>query len=465
MLHKFQLDGTKIILDVYSGAVHLVDNLVWDLLEDYCQITHEELALKYGRKYGRASVLEAVEEIKTLENGGLLFSPDPYRDAYRPPAKVAVKSLCLHLAHACNLRCRYCFAGQGQFGGTEALMPLETGRKAIDFLIANSGDKRHLEIDFFGGEPLLNFEVLKDLVAYGRNQGERAGKTFKFTLTTNGILLDQEITRYLNDLNISVVLSLDGRREVHDAMRVTALGTGTYDLVLSRMKDFVDTRSGSNYYVRGTFTRHNLDFCSDVLHLAGLGFEHLSVEPVVALEEAGYAIRDDDLPLVYSEYERLIRELLLLGQTGRQVDFFHFNIDLAGGPCLPKRLTGCGAGYEYMAVAPNGDLYPCHQFAGRDRYLMGNVAGEDFNSGLAETFRRAHVYNKEECPDCWAKFYCSGGCHANADLFNQSIFKPYRIGCALTKKRLECAIYFKAAAGFIHNNSKEIPGKNQADQG
>lgn len=444
MLHKFEFDGTKIILDVHSGAVHLVDNLVWDLLEDYRQITDKDLARKYGRKYDRISVLEAVEEIKTLEGSGLLFSPDPYQDAYHPPARVEVKSLCLHLAHACNLRCRYCFAGQGQFGGTADLMPLETGRRAIDFLINRSGGRKHLEVDFFGGEPLLNFDTLKELVEYGHMQGERAGKTFKFTLTTNALLLDQEITRYLNDQNISVVLSLDGRREVHDAMRVTTMGAGTYDLVLSRIRDFVNSRGGSNYYIRGTFTRHNLDFCSDVLHLADLGFEHLSVEPVVALEKAGYAIRNDDLPLVYHEYERLTRELLRREQTGKHINFFHFNIDLDGGPCLPKRLSGCGAGHEYMAVAPNGDLYPCHQFVGRDRYFIGNVAGEDFNTGLADTFRRAHVYNKEKCAGCWAKFYCSGGCHANADLFNGSIFEPYQLGCALTRKRLECAIYFKA---------------------
>ena len=444
MLHKFEFDGTKIILDVHSGAVHLVDDLVWDLIDDYRQMTAEDLAGKYGPKFGRTNVLEAVGEIKTLADSGLLFSPDPYHDTYSPPARFEVKSLCLHLAHACNLRCRYCFAGQGQFGGAADLMPLDTGRRAIEFLIRRSGGRKHLEVDFFGGEPLLNFNTLKELVAYGRAQGERAGKTFKFTLTTNALLLDQEVSRYLNDQNISVVLSLDGRREVHDAMRVTNLGAGTYDQVLSRVRDFVNSRDGMDYYIRGTFTRHNLDFCSDVLHLADLGFERLSVEPVVATEEAGYAIRTEDLPLVYEQYEQLTRELLRRRQAGKKVDFFHFNIDLDGGPCLPKRLSGCGAGHEYMAVAPNGDLYPCHQFVGRDRYLIGNVAGEDFDTRLMEAFRQAHVYNKEECSACWAKFYCSGGCHANADLLHGSILKPYQLGCSMTRKRLECAIYFKA---------------------
>lgn len=455
MLHKFEFDGTKIVLDVHSGSVHLVDDLVWDLLEDYHQITDESLIQKYGQKYGRQNVLEAVDEIKALEDNGLLFSPDPYQETYSPSGKVEIKSLCLHLAHSCNLRCIYCFAGQGKFGGAAEMMALDTGRKAIDFLIARSGGRKHLEVDFFGGEPLLNFDVLKELVDYCRKRGDNACKEFSFTLTTNAVLLDEEVTRYLNDQNINVVLSLDGRREVHDAMRLTPGGKGSYDMVLPRIKSFlksrVDLSAGNNSaytIIRGTYTRHNLDFCSDVLHLADLGFEHLSVEPVVATEEAVCAIRDDDLPLLYREYERLTRELLQRRQAGKQVNFFHFNIDLDGGPCLPKRLCGCGAGHEYMAVAPNGDLYPCHQFVGRSGYLIGNVAGKVFNTELMDTFRMAHVYNKEECAGCWAKFYCSGGCHANAELFNGSILKPYSLGCALTRKRLECAIYFKVTTGL-----------------
>lgn len=443
MLHKFEFDGTKIVMDVHSGTVHMVDELVWDLLEDYGQMAEEEIIEKYRGRYNSKDVLESLDEIKELEREGLLFSPDPYQGGYNPPDRGVIKSLCLHLAHSCNLRCRYCFAGQGRFGGVDELMPAETGRAAIDFLIARSAGRKHLEIDFFGGEPLLNFTVLKELVDYGRQRGNDAGKEFKFTLTTNALLLNEEVTQYLNDHSISVVLSLDGRREVHDAMRPTPGGTGSYDVVLSRIKRFVDSRDGSNYYIRGTYTRHNRDFCADVLHLADLGFEHVSVEPVVAPEEADYSIREEDLPLLLSQYERLTRELLQRGQAGNPVDFFHFNIDLDGGPCLPKRLSGCGAGHEYMAVAPNGDLYPCHQFVGRSDYLIGNVADGNTSPELVAAFREAHIYNKDGCVGCWAKFYCSGGCHANAEALNGSIFKPHYQGCVLARKRLECAIYLK----------------------
>jgi len=442
-LHRFEFDGTKIVLDVHSGAVHAVDKLVWDLLEDYGQITEESLILKYRERYDTKDVLETLAEMKELERQGLLFSPDPYQGGYNPPDGGVIKSLCLHLAHSCNLRCRYCFAGQGRFGGSDELMPADTGRAAIDFLIDHSGRRKHLEIDFFGGEPLLNFEVLTELVDYGRKRGNDAGKEFKFTLTTNALLLNKKVTQYLNDQHISVVLSLDGRREVHDAMRPNPSGVGSYDAVLSRIKTFVDSRGGSNYYIRGTYTHHNPDFCADVMHLVNLGFGHLSVEPVVAPAEADYAIREEDLPLLLSQYERLTRELLLRSQEGKPVDFFHFNIDLDGGPCLPKRLSGCGAGHEYMAVAPNGDLYPCHQFVGRNDYLMGNVSEGFVNPELTAAFRSAHLYNKDGCASCWAKFYCSGGCHANAEALNGSIFKPHAQGCVLARKRLECALYLK----------------------
>lgn len=453
MLHKFEFDGTKIVLDVHSGAVHVVDGLIWDLLEDYGRVAEEELIRKYRGRYNPEDISEGLAEIKELEREGLLFSPDPWQGKYSPPEGGVVKSLCLHLAHSCNLRCRYCFAGQGRFGGPDELMPAETGRAAIDFLITRSGGRKHLEIDFFGGEPLLNFEVLKELVDYGRKAAAGAGKEFRFTLTTNALLLNENITKYLNENNISVVLSLDGRREVHDAMRPTPAGAGSYDIILPKIKAFIDSRrslehnmNGTYAVIRGTYTRRNPDFGNDVLHLADLGFEHISVEPVVAPAEADYSIRSADLPLVLSQYEQLARELLRRRQAGKPVDFFHFNIDLDGGPCLPKRLSGCGAGHEYMAVAPNGDLYPCHQFVGRGDYLLGNVFQGITRPGLTDTFREAHIYNKEGCAGCWAKFYCSGGCHANAEAANGSIFKPDQQGCALVRKRLECAIYLKAAA-------------------
>lgn len=454
MLHKFAFDGTKIVLDVHSGTVHVVDELVWELLDDFIQTDEEGLVRKYRGRYGPEDILEALAEIRELVRGGLLFSPDPYQGVYNPPGGGVIKSLCLHLAHSCNLRCRYCFAGQGRFGGADELMPADIGRAAIDFLITHSGGRKHLEVDFFGGEPLLNVGVLKELVDYGRKRGGDACKEFKFTLTTNALLLNEETTQYLNEHNISVVLSLDGRREVHDAMRPTSGGAGSYDAVLARIKSFVASRGGSNYYIRGTYTRHNPDFCADVLHLADLGFEHISVEPVVAPEDADYAIREEDLPLLLSQYEQLTRELFRRKQAGRPVNFFHFNIDLDGGPCLPKRLSGCGAGHEYLAVAPNGDLYPCHQFVGRSEYQMGNVAQVAVNPELMAAFRRAHVYNKEGCTGCWAKFYCSGGCHANAEALNGSIFKPHRQGCDLAKKRLECALYLKAKEAYFGAESR-----------
>jgi len=443
LLHKFIFDGTRIVLDVHSGAVHEVDELAWDLLDGYGQVTEVELIERTRGRYDPVDVAETLEEIKELEQCGLLFSPDPYQGKYTPSNEIVTKALCLHLAHSCNLSCRYCFAGQGRFGGGDQLMPLEIGRAAIDFLIERSGNRKHLEIDFFGGEPLLNFEVLKELVYYGIQRASERGKVFKFTVTTNALLLNREVSQFLNEHEINVVLSLDGRQEVHDRMRPIPGGAGSYERVVSRIKSFVGSQHNRNYIIRGTYTRHNLDFCNDVLHMADLGFKHLSVEPVVAPEGAPYAIRQEDLPAVLAEYEQLTRELLRRREAGEPIDFFHFNIDLEGGPCLPKRLTGCGAGYEYLAVAPNGDLYPCHQFVGRSNYLMGNVLEGRVRPDLVEAFRQAHIYNKEGCAGCWAKFYCSGGCHANAEAANGSIYRPHEQGCSLARKRLECALYLK----------------------
>lgn len=443
MLHKFEFDGTKIVLDVHSGAVHEVDDLAWLLLDVYKELTRPQILAKYGQVYGAEETGTALDEIEALERAGLLYSPDPYAGVYQPAAAAITKALCLHLAHSCNLSCRYCFAGQGRFGGEAELMPEDIGKAAIDFVLARSGERKNLNIDFFGGEPLLNFPVLKELVKYGRKRGRETDKEIQFTVTTNAMTLNDEITSFLNQEGISVVLSLDGRPEVHDRMRPRPGGTGSYEEVVRRIRTFVAARDDANYIIRGTFTRSNLDFCADVMHMAELGFKNLSVEPVVATEEAPYAIREEDLPFLFDQYEQLAREVLRLRSEGRPVDFFHFNIDLEGGPCLPKRLTGCGAGYEYMAVAPNGDIYPCHQFVGRPDFRLGNVREGQVNSGIEAAFRDAHVYNMEGCSDCWAKFYCSGGCHANAQLFNGTIYKPYRIGCALMKKRLECALYLK----------------------
>jgi len=443
LLHKFIFDGVRIVLDVNSGAVHMVDDLAWDLLGDGHRPPAGDVLEKFSDRYPVGEVEEALSEISRLEAEGLLFSPDPYRGGYTPPPAGVVKALCLHLAHACNLRCRYCFAGQGRYCGDEALMSTETGRAAIDFLIEASGGRRHLEIDFFGGEPLLNARVLMDLVAYGQRQGSRAGKEIAFTVTTNGVLLTDELAAYLNENQVSAVLSLDGRRTVHDANRRTPGGGGSYDVVLPKIKRFVTSRSGDNYYVRGTFTRFNLDFGEDVLHLADLGFEKLSVEPVVAFGGEPYALLESDLPAIEAEYKKLAREIRQRGLQGRPLDFFHFRLDLDGGPCLHKRLSGCGAGSEYLAVTPDGSLYPCHQFADKAEYRLGTVFGGIEKEELREPFRRANIYEKEACPDCWAKFYCSGGCHANAVSANGTLSKPYGLSCALIKIRLECALYLK----------------------
>ncbi|MHB8986636.1 MAG: thioether cross-link-forming SCIFF peptide maturase [Eubacteriales bacterium] len=444
MLHKFIFDGTRIVLDVHSGSVHVVDEPAWDLLDEYRFVPVPVLAEKYAARYPAGEVEEAVREMARLEAEGLLHSPDPYLESPFPPHDGTLKAICLHLAHACNLRCRYCFAGQGRYQGTEALMPAPVGRAAIDFLIAASRGRRTLEIDFFGGEPLLNAGVMIELVEYGRRRGRESGKEINFTLTTNALLLTDNLIDYLAKEQVSVVLSLDGRQGVHDAMRPTHAGAGSYHAVLENIRKTVARRNGSGYYVRGTFTRKNLDFAADAIHLADLGFRRISVEPVVAFENEEYALSESDLPAIYGEYEKLARELIRRRLEGSPVEFFHFLLDLRGGPCLPKRLSGCGAGSEYLAVTPGGSLYPCHQFAGKSNYRLGSVLEGIKRQDLAATFRRVSLYQKEGCPDCWAKFYCSGGCHANAVSANGTLYKPHRLGCELAKKRLECAIYLKA---------------------
>lgn len=444
MLHKFIFDGTRIVLDVHSGAVHVVDELAWELLDEYRCIPVPVLVEKYASRYPAGEVEEAVSEMVRQEAEGLLHSPDPYRDLPFPPHDGTVKAICLHLAHACNLRCRYCFAGQGRYHGAEALMPAPVGRAAIDFLIAASRGRRTLEVDFFGGEPLLNADVMQELVEYGRRREKESGKEINFTLTTNAILLTDALIDYLNKERVSVVLSLDGRQAVHDAMRPSPGGAGSYHAALRNIRKMVAGRDGEGYYVRGTFTRRNLDFADDVIHLADLGFERISVEPVVAFENEDYALGEPDLPAIYGQYEKLARELIRRRLEGRPFEFFHFKLDLEGGPCLPKRLSGCGAGSEYLAVTPDGSLYPCHQFAGKREYRLGSVSAGIKRQDLAAPFRRASLYQKEGCPDCWAKFYCSGGCHANAVSANGSLKKPHLLGCDLVKKRLECAIYLKA---------------------
>lgn len=454
IIHKFEVNGTKIVLDVNSGAVHVVDDQAWDIIDDIPVLSPAQIVAKYEDKYSGAETEEVLAEITCLQQAGLLYSVDTFADtALAGESEPAVKSLCLNVSHDCNLRCRYCFAGSGHFGGERLLMPVETGRQAIDFLIKKSGRRRHCEIDFFGGEPLMNFGTVRELVAYGKARALETGKVIKFTLTTNALLLDEEITGFLNREGLSVVLSLDGRPEVNDAMRLTVSGgRGSYEHIRPKISSFIESRNNANYIVRGTYTRHNPDFALDVLHLADLGYRSVSVEPVVGAPADEWSLRQEDLEGLSKEYETLAVEYLRRITEGRPFEFFHFNLDLDHGPCLPKRLSGCGAGYEYMAVTPEGDLYPCHQFVGRTQYRLGNVWDGAENTETVKMFRNAHIYAKEDCRNCWARFHCGGGCHANAELVNGTILKPYHIGCELEKKRLESAMYIQAAkAGFTED--------------
>ncbi|MCE0632067.1 thioether cross-link-forming SCIFF peptide maturase, partial [Clostridioides difficile] len=399
-------------------------------------------------KYQEEKINEAYEEILNLEKEGLLYTEDTYQ--YHPSfvhREPVVKALCLNVAHDCNLKCKYCFAAQGDFGGEKELMSFEVGKAAIDYLIANSGSRKNLEIDFFGGEPLMNFEVVKQLVYYGRSVEKDYNKNIRFTITTNGVLLNDEIIDYINENMHNVVLSLDGRKEVNDNMRPTLNDKGSYDITLPRFKKLVEKRAKDKYYyIRGTFTRDNLDFSKDVMHFADLGFKLTSVEPVVGDESNPYALREEDLPKIFEEYEKFAVEYADRQLQGDGFKFFHFMIDLNQGPCVIKRITGCGAGNEYLSITPNGDIYPCHQFVGNEEFKMANIFDEEIvlPENLKNMFREAHVYTKEECKQCWNKFYCSGGCHANAINFNNDISKPYELGCEMQRKRTECSIMIQA---------------------
>ena len=445
MVHQYKNNGYNIVLDVNSGAVHIVDDAAYDVIALWESHTKDEILEKLQSDYEVEQIKEAIEETVSLETEGILFTKDVYENILPKKQQTVVKALCLHIAHDCNLRCRYCFADEGEYHGKRALMSYETGKAALDFLIANSGNRRNLEVDFFGGEPTMNFQVVKDLVAYGREQEKVFDKRFRFTLTTNGVLLNDEIMEFANREMANVVLSIDGRKEVNDKMRPFANGSGSYDLIVPKFQKFAESRNQTDYYVRGTFTRHNLDFSKDVLHLADLGFKQISVEPVVAQPEDDYAIREEDLPWLFEEYDKLAEEMVKRHKHGDDFQFFHFMIDLEGGPCVIKRLSGCGSGTEYLAVTPWGDLYPCHQFVGNEKFCMGNVMEGVKNIDLREEFSSCNVYSKEKCQNCFAKFYCSGGCAANSYNFHGNIRDAYDIGCALQKKRVECAIMIKAA--------------------
>ncbi len=451
LVHQYRNNGYNIVLDINSSSIHVVDDMVYDIIEAMDQGMEKSRILQnLSARYAPDQAEEGYAECEELIRGGQLFSRDIYEACQEEieafsKRKTVVKALCLHVAHACNLSCKYCFAEEGEYHGQRAMMSVEVGKKALDFLVENSGSRRNLEVDFFGGEPLMNWQTIKELVAYGRSLEEKNQKKFRFTLTTNGVLLDEEKTDFLNREMANVVLSLDGRQKVHDFMRPFPSGAGSYQNIIPKFQEFVKKRGQKDYYVRGTFTRHNLDFAKDVLHMADLGFRKLSMEPVVAPKEAAYALREEDLPAIFEQYDLLAREMLKREKEGRGFQFFHFMLDLSGGPCVYKRLSGCGSGTEYLAVTPWGDLYPCHQFVGEEDFRMGTVFDGIQKPWIRDRFSANNVYTKPACRECFARFFCSGGCAANSHNFYGDMGRAYEIGCAMEKKRVECAIMLKAA--------------------
>ena len=454
MVHQYKLNGCNMVLDTCSGSVHVVDEVAYDMIEKFQTEPREQIIAEMLQKYGhRPDVTEAdlnqcMDDIKSLVDAGKLYTPDTFADkagTFKARSGNVIKALCLHVAHTCNLNCSYCFASQGKYHGDRALMSFEVGKRALDFLMENSGTRRNLEVDFFGGEPLMNWQVVKDLVAYARSVEQEKGKNFRFTLTTNGVLIDDDVIDFCNKEMSNVVLSLDGRKEIHDATRVDYAGKGSYDKIVPKFQKLVEARGGKGYYMRGTFTHRNPDFTKDVFHMADLGFTELSMEPVVCAPDDPMALTPEDLEIVKEQYEILAKEMLKRQKEGRPFTFYHYMIDLTQGPCIYKRISGCGSGTEYMAVTPWGDLYPCHQFVGEEKYKLGDIWQGVTNDALREEFRSCNAYARPECADCWAKLYCSGGCAANAYHASGSIRGVYGPGCELFKKRIECAIMMKAA--------------------
>lgn len=449
MIHKYYLNGYYIVLDTNSGAVHLFDELPYLMLDFFKDSVPEQqpenLKKNFLGRFTESEIEEAYGELLELYRSGLLYSKDEYEQFCDMLRDAPVKSMCLNVAHDCNLRCEYCFAAKGDFGRGRMLMPFEVGKRAIDFLIEQSEGRHNLELDFFGGEPLMNFDVVKQVVDYARSIEKQHNKNFRFTITTNGMLLTDDKIEYINREMSNVVLSLDGRKEINDLLRVRTDGLGSYDRIVPNYQKLVSTRGDKDYYVRGTFTTHNLDFSEDVMHMADLGFDQLSIEPVVSDEKLEYSLKEKDLPAVFEEYERLAKQLIERRKEGKGFNFFHFMLDLDQGPCAIKRLRGCGCGNEYVAVTPEGDIFPCHQFVGDDDWKMGNILQGTFDRTMKEKFSQYNIYSKKDCKNCWAKFYCSGGCNANSWQYEGDILKPHTISCQLEKKRLECAIMMKAA--------------------
>ena len=448
MIHQFQLHGYNIVLDVCSGAVHVVDEVAYDVIAMYEGNTKEEVVKAVFAKHQSLGVTfedvaECYDQVCELANEGKLFTPDtfePMAGDLKKKTSGVVKALCLHIAHTCNLNCSYCFASQGKYHGERALMSFEVGKRALDFLVENSHGRTNLEVDFFGGEPLMNFEVVKQLVAYARSIEKEKGKNFRFTLTTNGVLIDDDVIDFANREMSNVVLSLDGRKEVHDRFRVDYAGKGSWEKIVPKFQKLVEARGGKNYYMRGTFTHHNPDFLKDIQTMLDLGFDELSMEPVVCASGDPSELTMEDLPIVLAQYEELAKLMMERDKQGKPFTFYHYMIDLAGGPCIYKRISGCGSGTEYMAVTPWGDLYPCHQFVGDEKFKLGDIWNGVTNTAIQDEFMQCNVYARKECRDCWARLYCSGGCAANAYHATGSVKGVYKYGCELFRKRMECAI-------------------------
>lgn len=454
MVHQYKLNGYNIVLDTCSGAIHVVDEVAYDIIALYKEKSADEIVADMMKKYGdRNDVTEeelrlCIEDVEALVQSGKLYTEDTFADMagkFKERSGNVIKALCLHVAHTCNLNCAYCFASQGKYHGERAIMSFEVGKQALDFLIANSGTRRNLEVDFFGGEPLMNWDVVKELVAYARTQEKIYNKNFRFTLTTNGMLIDDDVIEFANKEMSNVVLSLDGRKEIHDLTRVDYAGNGSYERIVPKFQKLVEARDGKGYYMRGTFTHANPDFTKDIFHMTDLGFTELSMEPVVCAQDDPAALTAEDLEIVKEQYEILAKEMIKRKKKGNGFTFYHYMIDLTGGPCIYKRISGCGSGTEYMAVTPWGDLYPCHQFVGEEEYKLGDVWNGVTNNNVREEFRSCNAYSREECKDCWAKLYCSGGCAANAYHASGSIRGIYEPGCELFRKRMECAIMIKVA--------------------
>lgn len=446
LVHKFKQGNDYYFIDTNSGAVHLVDKLAYDILnEDYIESLDSVLNRLAGI-YTKEEIEETYKEILELKEEGLLYTEDIYEDiAKNDKSESFIKALCLNIAHDCNLRCKYCFADEGEYKGARELMSPEVGKRAIDFVIKHSGPRKNIEVDLFGGEPLMVFDTIKEIVEYAKSIEKKYNKNIRFTMTTNATLLTDEIMEYLDKNMGNIVLSIDGRKEVNDKVRVRIDGTGSYDTILPKIKKMVDMRDkNKQYYARGTFTRLNTDFFEDIMHMANMGFKEISIEPVVLPEDHPLSLREEDLPKIFEQYDKLYEEMLKRHKEGNEFKFYHFNIDLQGGPCVYKRISGCGAGHEYVAITPSGDIYPCHQFVGNKKFKIGNIFDEEYDETMGREFKKANVYNKPTCKNCWAKFYCSGGCQANNYNFNNDINVPYELGCKMQKKRIECAIALKS---------------------